>query len=139
MLKFIHLFFIGVWLGLYLVETVIEIVGHKTKNHILVAKMHYYVDIFIEIPVFMTVLVTGLLLFDTNKFSGLYAIKIICGLIAVSANIVCFAFVAIRNQAARSNDLERVRKISPYVWIWWAALPIALVPLAIGMHFKGLL
>lgn len=60
----IHLIAIGIWIGVVGAEFAIEFDGMKDdESYIRASKMHYLTDIWIEIPAFTAVLITGLLMF----------------------------------------------------------------------------
>jgi len=79
-------------------------------------------------------LITGLLLLDPGRFSGLYAVKVAAGLIAVLGNILCVIPVLQRRAAAESGDLQGVIRLSRQVdFISVLAIPAGLVALSIGI------
>lgn len=133
---FLHIFFIGIWFGCVAVEMVIERGRWASK---IAPQLHYAVDRCVEIPAFSIVLITGLILFDAQKFGGLYAIKVVCGLIAVGINAYCFLPVSRRKVADDAGDREQIRKHSRRIYeTLLVGLPAALIALGIGLHFLGI-
>lgn len=141
-LQFVHVFAVAFWLGCVAVEVVVEQVGlRRAELRPAVPQFHYYVDRFVEIPAFSTVLVTGLLLFDASRFTTdwVYAAKIICGLLAVSANIYSIYPVIMRKRAADAADKAGIRRYGKLIDATVpVGVPAALVALGIGLHWAGL-
>ena len=141
-LLFIHIFAVAFWLGCVAVEIVVEQVGLRNATlRPAVPQLHFYVDRFVEIPAFSTVLITGLLMFDTASFTTdwVYATKVICGLLAVGANIYSIYPVIKRKYAADAGDKVAVRHYGKLLDATVpVGLPAALVALGIGLHWAGL-
>ena len=136
---FVHMFGVGIWLGLVAVESVIELVGRlDVEKERTAAKMHFYTDIFVEVPIILLVLVTGLMLFDADKMEGWYAVKVVCGLAAIFTNLLCVVFVIQRAKAIEHVDAQVLRAHSNKVFITISALPLAGVAFFIGLHLLGL-
>jgi len=101
--------------------------------------MHAVIDRWIEIPAFSVVLVTGLCMFQATRFHGLYAAKVICGLIAVGVNIYCVFPVIRRKQANDLGNKNEIRQYSRQIYITLLiGLPAAFIALGIGLHFLGI-
>ncbi len=110
----LHLVALGIWIGVVAAETVIELGGKKDHvSHINASKLHFITDIWIEIPSFTIVLITGVLMLAEEHLSGLFLIKVICGFIAIIANLVCVYGVFIRNRHAINNDISGVQSTEP--------------------------
>ena len=138
----VHLFAVAFWLGCVAVEVVVEQVGLRRADlRSAVPQLHFYVDRYVEIPAFSTVLVTGVMLFDAGRFTGdwVYATKVICGLLAVGANVFSIYPVIKRKYAADAGDRAAVRR---YGKLLDATVPVgvpaALIALGIGLHWAGL-
>ena len=141
-LVFIHVFAVAFWLGCVATEIVVEQVGLRTAAlRPAVPQFHFYIDRFVEIPAFTTVLVTGLLMFEPARFLGdwVYATKVICGLLAVGANVVSVYPVVMRKRMADAGDSAGVRRYGKMIDMTVpVGLPAAVVALAIGLHWLGL-
>jgi hypothetical protein len=133
----LHIFATAFWFGLIAVETVVELQAGRRSHEADydIAHYHYLIDTRLEIPTLIVVLVTGLALFDPAQFAGLYAVKIVCGLIAVAANIICVVPVLLRERAAQRGDHAAVITYSRQIVMTIIAAPAALAALAIGMFW----
>lgn len=139
LLPFLHLLFIGTWFGCVLVEVVFEISAKRNPEYkSYVARLHYWIDLLVEMPAFMGVLVTGLLMIDLGKMSPLYLVKIITGLIPIGVNIFCVIAVILRKRAADTgNDIE-IDKNSKRIYWSFIGVSFAFVAFGLGIHFMGL-
>lgn len=141
-LTFIHVFAVAFWLGCVAVEIVVEQVGLRSRDlRPSVPQFHFYVDRYVEIPAFGTVLVSGLLLFDGARFTTdwVYAIKVVSGLLAVAANIYSIYPVIMRKRASDAGDKAGVRRYGKLIDATVpVGLPAAIVALGIGLHWAGL-
>ncbi len=133
----LHVLALGVWIGVVAAEFVIEFDGMKDDaSHIKASKLHYATDIWIEIPSFMVVLVTGLLMLDADRLSGLFLYKVIFGLLAVAANIVCVYAVFKRRSYAVSGDIAGMASTDPAMKLGGACfIPTFMIALALGAYF----
>jgi len=133
---FLHIFSIGIWFGCVAVEAILERGPWASQ---IAPQMHYAIDRWVEIPAFTTVLITGLWMFDLSRFHGLYAVKIICGLLAVGVNIYCVIPVSRRRFAADSGNKTEVRKQTRQIYFTLLiGLPAAAIALGIGLHLLGI-
>lgn len=94
-LLILHLSFVGIWLGCVLTEALFEraFLGSGRENEKILASLHKRVDLFVEIPAFIGVLVTGFMMFNSEALTTLLIVKIILGLIAIIANVYCVHLV----------------------------------------------
>lgn len=100
--------FVGIWLGCVLTEALFEraLLGKGRAQELILVALHKRVDLFIEIPAFMIVLVTGgLMLAGVSPGTGL-RVKIALGLLAIAANVYCVWLVFRRARAAECDDWE---------------------------------
>lgn len=67
------------------------------------ARLHIRVDLFIEIPAFVMVLVTGVLMLAQTPPSTALLIKVVCGLVAIATNVICVALVFKRHAFAQAG------------------------------------
>ncbi|MFU3924556.1 hypothetical protein [Pseudomonas citronellolis] len=135
----LHLFGVAFWLGVVSVEFLLERSRSQSRAQgFSVAVMHRKIDLMFETPAFLLVLVSGLMLVDTDQLSGLYVVKIAAGLIAVVGNILCVIPVLRRSRAAEMDDLTDVIKRSRQIdFISLLAIPAGLVALAVGIHLAS--
>lgn len=106
----VHLLLVAVWGGVLLVEGVLEIVGSGSLDGMRrVAWAHYWIDVCVEVPVVLGVLMSGMMLaLAVPAFTGLHVVKLGAGLLAIAINLSCVGFV-LRRQAAAGDDAELQR------------------------------
>ena len=131
----LHLFGVAFWLGVVGVEFLLERRRALSREHgYLVARLHERIDLCLEMPAFLLVLVTGLLLLDVEQLSGVYLLKVLAGLVAVSGNMLCLWPVMCRKLAADRGDLPRVIHYSNVIdRISVVAIPAGLFAFACGV------
>ena len=130
----LHIVAVSFWLGIVAVESVLERTragGREIAFY--VARSHFLIDRWIEIPTFLVVVATGALLLDPARLSGWYLLKVVCGLVAVASNIFCAYFVVRRKQAAEAGDLDAVKRQAWAIDLSGLAIPVAMVALFIGL------
>ena len=110
----LHILALGIWIGVVAAEFLIEFDGMKDNDALIKAsKLHFSTDIWVEIPAFTTVLITGLLMINTSHLQGAFLYKIIFGLAAIAFNIVCVYAVFKRCAYAIVGDMDGVRSTDP--------------------------
>ena len=98
----LHLLFVAGWASLALVEGILEVMRRRDSSlEFPVGKVHYYIDIFVEVPLITGILVTGCLLLDLNRLSGLVLIKVVSGTVAILMTYFS-VFVVLR----RKHDID---------------------------------
>ena len=133
-ISLIHLMFILIWFGLVLAETVIEFFGNDDESLRYAARLHYWIDILLEIPTVSGVLFTGIILTTLVwPISWILLIKIILGLIAIAANFYCLFIVIWRKRGL--HDPLLVRRLSHRIRTLWVAVPAGLGALALGLIY----
>jgi hypothetical protein len=102
----LHLTFVGLWLGCVLTEVLFEraLLGQGRGQEKILASLHKRVDLFVEIPAFLSVVLTGLLMLPDAPRDPLLTVKIAFGLLAVLANIYCAKLVFKRARFAAMGD-----------------------------------
>ncbi len=130
----IHLILVCIWLGLVLVETVIEFAGpHSNENLQRVARYHSLVDGLFELPIVLAVLGTGVTLaWRIWPLENLMLVKVTAGLIAIAANLYCATLVFVRRWSV-SNE-QTLARLSWHVRFTWIAVPFGLCALWIGLR-----
>ncbi|PAU66598.1 hypothetical protein BZL41_00770 [Pseudomonas sp. PIC25] len=131
----LHLFAVAFWLGVVAVEFLLERSRAQSRAQgFSVAQLHRKIDLWFEMPAFSLVLVTGILMFDSGRFEGVYALKIVAGSLAVAGNLLCLAPVLQRRAAASRDNLSDVIRLSRQIdRISLLAIPAGLVALACGV------
>lgn len=113
-----HIIFLGLWGGLVVTEIVFEAQMFRGKlDEKAIAGLHRITDRFIELPVLVAVLVTGWLLWKQTGFDQQLLPKVLFGLGAVLANVICYIIVELRaSEALRATAAGqggvRLRKLS---------------------------
>lgn len=98
-----HLVVLALWGGLVLGECVLELAAKDEAAMRHTARVHYWTDVVVELPLLIAVIVTGAwLTVRAWPLSALLGIKILAGLGAVTMNLVCLVFVSRRH--ARADD-----------------------------------
>lgn len=132
---FIHLSALSIWLGLVLVESIMELQKSPGSDYdFTIAKVHQKVDAFCEVPAFMTVLITGIMMIKPDLLHGWYLVKVICGTLAIAVNVWCVTFVIRRGFAAKHGDLNETRRLTRWIMITVPiGTPFAAIALVIGL------
>ena len=101
----IHVACAGLWLGCVLVEVAFErvLVGLQMREFL--ARLHYWVDLLIELPAFLIVLATGQQLLHTATLTPALHVMTGVGFIAILANIYCVWLVIRRRTFAVAGDM----------------------------------
>lgn len=112
-----HIVFASLWLGCVLTEVFFErtLLAGDRSSHARLAELHLKVDALVEAPAFLTVLLTGILLYRQPHADRVETrVMVIAGAAAIAANIVCVYLVHARAQAARSahwQDFDRLDRM----------------------------
>lgn len=102
----LHLIAVGVWVGVIAAEFFIEMDGMADDPSFIKASlMHFRTDLWIEIPAFVVVLVTGLLMLEPGTLQGLLLYKVLFGILAIVFNLVCVYAVFKRRRFALAGDV----------------------------------
>lgn len=138
LLLFAHVTALGVWLGVVLVEAIIELQPAVTDGYeLLVARLHKKIDCFCEIPAFSTVLVTGLALIEPQRLHGWYLVLVLSGTIAIAINVWCVLDVLRRSVAARAGNRPRVATLSRRIIASGViGAPFAITAAAVGLSLS---
>lgn len=131
-----HLIALGIWIGVVGAEFFIEFDGMKDSESLKMAsKLHFATDIWVEIPSFTMVLITGLLMLDESHFQGLFLYKVIFGLLAIFFNVVCVYAVFKRRGYALKNDMEGMASVDPIMKLGGLIIPCFIMAFVISMIF----
>lgn len=109
----LHLLAVGLWLGCVLTEVLFEraLLGKGRAQEALLADLHRRVDVYVEVPAFVLVLVSGGFMWAQNAGDSLLHAKIALGILAIAANVYCVWLVFARAHAAqegRWDDFARI-------------------------------
>jgi hypothetical protein len=132
-----HLAALSLWAVLVVIEGVIELGARDDAALRRAARAHYLIDVWLEVPLLLAVLATGIVLAArVPLWTSLHFVKISAGLVAIAANLYCVAIVVRRHGARESKDALRrdsvlIRVVSPAIGV-----PAAAVAAWIGIvHF----
>jgi len=130
----IHLVLVGVWLGCVLTEALFEraLLGQGREQERILVGLHKRVDVWIEIPAFAGVLISGAVLLSNVTWTPTLQVKILCGLLAIAANIYCVGLVFRRAKAADLGDWARFEALDHLQHKWGAVVLVGIL-LALGL------
>jgi len=112
-LLLIHLIFAGLWLGCIVTEALFEraLLGKGRDHELLLVDLHKRVDQFVEIPAFLIVLITGILMLPEVSWNVALLFKLGFGSAAVAANIYCAWLVFQRAAAAHAGRWDEFERL----------------------------
>ncbi len=128
----VHLLAVALWGGVVAAEVVLELVAHGAAERAFVARVHFWIDLLIEVPLLMLVLTSGVVLvLRAGELSAALLVKIGCALVAIAFNADCVRWV-VRRFVARA-DGTAVERLTRRIRFSIAGLPFGLVALVIGL------
>ena len=133
----------GLWLGCVLTEALFEraLLGQGRDKELILTALHKRVDVFIEIPAFTLVVVTGMLLMPQAPMSMVFVAKLVFALLTVATNVFCVYLVFKRHQLAASDDWTGFEATDNLQHKWGAAVLIgmlgALIAGVVSGHFTS--
>jgi hypothetical protein len=133
----LHLALVGLWLGCVLTEALFEraLLGKGRDKELILTALHKRVDVFIEIPVFTLVVVTGMLLMPQASIGMVLKAKLVFALLAVATNVFCVHLVFKRHQLAATGDWTGFEATDQLQHKWGAVVLIGIL----GSGVLGLL
>jgi len=114
LLSDLHIALLVFWTGILLAEFVIELISVDEKRALWTSKIHYWIDIYFELPIVFGVLITGFVLsLQRWPLTTLHWLKIGFALISILFNLDCCrrVIVRFRNQQDSVKLMEETRKI----------------------------
>lgn len=125
-LAMLHLIVLSLWGGVVATEAVIELYPFRKRElHPAAIRFHYWIDLLVELPLVLAVIVTGTALaLSMDELTRLHWIKILFGATAVAINLFCIAVVV-----RRGSQLDRDDAPEPL----WRASRIVLACFATGL------
>ena len=111
MVSTIHLCLVAAFLAMYACETVVEGSHAKDELHPTAIRMHFLIDVFLEIPLMIGIFATGVILsFQVEEVTTPHAWLIACGTIAVfSCVFAFFRFVRTRRRPLDTETIDYAR------------------------------
>lgn len=121
-----HLIVLAGWGGVVATEAVVEVAPFLKRGlHPAAIRLHYWIDLLVELPIVVAVIATGIALaVTTPNLTLLHAVKIGCGALAVSINLFCIAVVVRRGRMLQGRREERAL---------WSASRLVLACFATGL------
>src|SRR3990170_4694466 len=111
-LRTVHLLLVGVWFGIVGAEAVIELLPDRHPTLRSAADtFHYFIDLFVELPLLLGVTATGLVLLDGRGIDTRLALKLGGAALALAANFACVAIVIARHRGKRELAARRTRLV----------------------------
>ncbi len=142
-LVLVHLLFVGIWLGCVLTEALFEraLLGQGPAQELLLAKLHQKVDLWVEIPAFTLVLLSGAALLSSagaRQVDWAFGAKLFFGLLALGANAYCVRLVWRRAAHAAAGEWEAFQTIDQQQHRWGAVVLISmLLALLLGAGLRA--
>ena len=133
----LHLALVGLWLGCVLTEAFFEraLLGKGRDKELILTALHKRVDVWIEIPTFTLVVVTGMLLMPQASIGMVLKAKLVFALLAVATNVFCVHLVFKRHQLAATGDWTGFEATDQLQHKWGAVVLIGIL----GSGVLGLL
>jgi hypothetical protein len=133
-----HLVALCLWGGCVLAESVVELAAVDDVGRVHATRVHFWIDVLVELPLIAAVLTTGVLLAGRSwPPSSLLATKMAAGLVGVGVNLYCAVMVVLRY--LHRQDPVAVRRY--HVRVRWSGvgIPFAAVAAYIGLaHYTVL-
>lgn len=131
-----HLVLVGIWLGCVLTEALFEkaLLGKGWAQELILVRLHKRVDLLVELPALMGVLLTGLVLLVNAGANSLLHTKIAFGLLAILVNLHCVGLVFRRSKAATAGDWSQFEGLDHLQHKWGAVVLIGIL-VALGLGF----
>jgi hypothetical protein len=104
------------------------------KSYIKAAKLHYITDIWVEIPAFTTVLITGLLMLNNSHFDGVFLYKLIFATLAIVFNLICVYAVFQRRKYALQSDIAGMKSTETVMKLGGLIIPSFSLALALAIY-----
>lgn len=130
LLPMVHLMALSLWGGVVATEAVIEVYPFRhPESHAATIRLHYWIDLIVEAPLVLAVVVTGgILLITTESITPLHLVKVGFGGAAIAVNIYCI-IVVIR----RGRGLDRRGDDA----LFWDASRVVLACFVVGLACAG--
>ncbi len=130
----LHLLLIGVWLGCVITEALFEraLLGQGRPQELILTRLHKRVDLFVEIPAFVGVLLTGGAMLSHAPASAWLHAKVGFGLIAIAANAWCVWLVWRRASLAEQGKWAEFEAVDHQQHAFGAVVLVAML-LALGL------
>jgi hypothetical protein len=132
-LRAVHLFLVAAWIGVVLVESLMEgLAFRRAPLRPAAVTFHYFIDLFIELPLVFAILGTGAVLLEERPMDGRLMVKVVSGLVALFSNLVAGVIVHLRHR----GDPELIDARSRLLFIIGGiGVPTGFIALYIGLSY----
>jgi hypothetical protein len=128
--RLLHLAVLFLWGGVVLAELVVELAA----SHEEAARIHYFIDLFVEVPLIAGVLTTGgFLVARAWPLHALLWWKVGAALTAITLNLYCVVEVVLRYR--RRADPAALARHRRGVFFSTAGIPFAAVAAYLGLRY----
>lgn len=129
-----HLVVLVTWGLVVIIEAVLELRARTDLQRRQIARLHYWIDLLVEIPLLLAVLATGVILvFGAWPPRPLLTLKIGFALVAVGVNGYCAVHVVLRQR--RAADARALAHHSRRVLLSGLGAPPALAAAYLGVAY----
>ena len=112
-LPFLHAALAGGWIACVLVEALFEraLIGRGRVQEVILADLHWRVDMLVELPLLIAVAVSGAMLWGRAAPDGWFHAKLGFAGVAIAANLYCIGLVCARRRSARTGAWDAFERI----------------------------
>lgn len=127
-----HLFLVALWGGVVLAELVLEALAWARRLELRpVAEAHYFIDLFVEIPLLVAVVTTGVVLaLKHPALSPWHWVKFAMAAAALLDNVVCVVWVRRRHHAATDSERDHWHN---RIRMTFAGIPLGIAAATLGL------
>lgn len=130
----LHFVVVAIWFGVLGTEFVLELLPlRRPELRPAAVEFHFWIDLILELPLLLAVLITGGYLATHRPMDLRLAVKLTAALMAIGANLFCFAVVVVRHRASP----EKAAELTHLVHASGLGVPAGLVALYIGLGYAG--
>ena len=129
----LHALLAGAWIGCVLVEALFEraLLGQGRDKELILARLHWKVDLWVEGPLLLAVMLTGGMMVHLYPIDGLLMAKLACAAVAILANIWCIWLVRVRLAHAEAGDWTAFERVDHSQHKWGALVLLGLLGAAV--------
>jgi hypothetical protein len=141
-MRIVHLAALALWGGMVLAEAVVELLPLRRKELLpSSAVFHYYIDLYVEIPLLALVVATGAANLIFVPVTPLLVVKLAAAALAAGAQVACIVLVVRRHRLVSAGGTGPVidalhRRIIACALF---GVPFALVAVVIGLFISATL
>ena len=140
--RLMHLVFLSIWGGIVITEAVLELVPLRRRELLKsTVEFHYFIDIYLELPVILLVICTGAVNLFLVKITALILLKAAAACVAIGANLFCITEVIKRRSELMAGAGEQAIASRHRKVILSAVVggPFAAAAIALGLYIAATL